>query len=578
MKGRRFSRTGFRPWRVAWLAGICAVLHADGEGDSVAVIYNSRLPESRDLAFYYAQRREVPTNQVFGFDLPVTETMTRAEFRDQLLKPLVKALQRQRLITVRSEIVPAGRDKTGDSVQKVVDARIRYGTLCYGVPVKILRDPALNEPGTDKVRIEVRRNEAAVDSELSALPLLLQGSPLTGPLRNPVAGVTNAAQIHPTNGVWMVARLDGPTVEVARGLVDKAIEAETHGLWGRAYFDLRGLTNGNYKLGDDWLRATADLARRLGFETVVDDAPETFSAAFPMSQIAFYAGWYDGQVSGPFTRPKVEFMPGAVAYHLHSFSAQVLRTADQYWAGPLLARGATATVGYVEEPYLEGTINVAAFLGGLTLGGFSLGEAAYGAQQTISWQTTVLGDPLYRPFGRRDPAEPFGKRLQELHGRLLAEKSRLIEWSHLQVVNLSMERRAPWSEVIGYLQQQSITATSSVLQEKLGDLYYGRGKLADAIDAYAKALKLEMTPQQRTRVMLGQAQLLTLYTRRQQALDLYRQFLKEFPDYPDRLGIYQKMLPVAQDLNQPAEVARCQKEIERLAPPPSPSQPQPHHK
>lgn len=573
MKSRPFSRARCLPARAAWLAGLCAAVHAGGQGDSVAVIYNSRMPESRDLAFYYAQRRDVPTNQVFGFDLPTTETMTRAEFRDQLLKPLVKALQRQRLITVRSEIVPAGRERTGDATQKVVDARIRYGTLCYGVPVKILKDPALSEPGADKVRIEVRRNEAAVDSELAALPLLLQNAPLTGPMHNPVSGTTNAAQIHPTNGVWMVARLDGPSVEIARGLVDKAIEAETHGLWGRAYFDLRGLTNGNYKLGDDWIRASAALARRLGFETVVDESPETFSAEFPMSQIALYAGWYDGQVSGPFNRPKVEFMPGAVAYHLHSFSAHVLRTADQYWAGPLLARGATATLGYVEEPYLEGTMNVAAFLGGLTLGGFSFGEAAYGAQQAISWQTTVLGDPLYRPFGRSDPGEPFGKRLQDLHGKLLAENSRLIEWSHLQVVNLSLERRAPWGEAVGYLEQQPITATSSLLQEKLGDLYYGRGKLADAISAYGKALRLEMTPQQRTRVMLGQAQLLALYTRRQQALDLYGQFLKEFPDYPDRLGVYQKMLPLAQDLNQAAEVARCQKEIDRLAPPPAAPQP-----
>ena len=170
------------------------------------------------------------------------------------------------------------------------------------------------------------------------------------------------------------------------------------------------------------------MVRRLGFETVIDDKPDTFSAAFPMSQIAFYAGWYDGQFSGPFTVSKVEFMPGAVAYHLHSFSAHVLRTPDQYWVGPLLAKGATATIGYVEEPYLEGTINVAAFFADFTALGFNFGEAAYAAQPSISWQTTVVGDPLYRPFGRKNPADHFGKRLQELHGELLARKSKLIEW------------------------------------------------------------------------------------------------------------------------------------------------------
>src|SRR5207249_7061503 len=93
-------------------AGFCSSLLAGGQGKSVAVIYNSRLPESKELAFYYAQRREVPTNQVFAFDLPATETMTRAEFRDQLQKPLLKALERQKLLTLRNEIIPATRDRT----------------------------------------------------------------------------------------------------------------------------------------------------------------------------------------------------------------------------------------------------------------------------------------------------------------------------------------------------------------------------------------------------------------------------------------------------------------------------------
>ncbi len=532
----------------------------------IVVIFNNAMPESKELAFYYAQRRAVPTNQVLGLELPTTETMTRAEFREQLQRPLLKALERQKLWTLRSEIVPATRDKTGDVSKRITEAKIRYLTLCYGVPVKIARDSHLSEAGAEKVRIELRRNDAAVDSELAALPLLLQNQPLTGPARNPVFGVTNAAMIHPTNGVLVVARLDGPSAETARGLVDKAIEAETNGLWGRAYFDLRGLTNTNYKLGDDWIRGAADLVRRLGFETIVDDRPETFSASFPMSQIAFYAGWYDGQVSGPFARPKVEFMPGALAYHLHSFSAQVLRTPENYWVGPLLAAGATATLGYVEEPYLEGTVNVASLFADFTVLGFSFGEAAYAAQQSISWQTTVVGDPLYRPFGRKNPEDHFGRRLEALHGELLARHSPFVEWSHLQVANLNLVMGFPVSEVIGYLEREPTTKRSAVLQEKLGDIFYARGKLADAIDAYGKALRLEMTPLQRVRVMLTQAQLLSLYTRRQQALDLYRQFLKEFPDYPDSLSIYQKMLPLAQDLNQTGEAEKIQKQIEHLLP------------
>ena len=170
-------------------------------------------------------------------------------------------------------------------------------------------------------------------------------------------------------------------------------------------------------------------------------------------------------------------------------------------------------------------------------------------------------------IGRKNPGDHFGKRLQELHGELLKQRSPLIEWSHLQVVNLNQRAGAPVSDTIDYLEQEPTTQKSAVLEEKLGDLFYARGKLADAIDAYGKALKLGMTPLQRVRVMLAQAQLLSLYAKRQQALDLYRQFLKQFPDYPDLLAIYQKMLLLAQDLNLASEVEKIQDHIARLSPP-----------
>ena len=81
----------------------------------------------------------------------------------------------------------------------------------------------------------------AVDSELAWLPLVKMDFPLTGPFPNWVYGVTNAALLNPTNGILLVARLDGPTADIANGLVDKAMQAERDGLWGRAYFDARGI-------------------------------------------------------------------------------------------------------------------------------------------------------------------------------------------------------------------------------------------------------------------------------------------------------------------------------------------------
>ena len=46
-------------------------------------------------------------------------------------------------------------------------------------------------------------------------------------------------------------------------------------------------------------------------------------------------------------------MAGAVALHIHSFSAPTLRSDSAGWCGPFVARGVTATVGNVFEPYLD---------------------------------------------------------------------------------------------------------------------------------------------------------------------------------------------------------------------------------
>ena len=68
-----------------------ANIHAGGE--EVVVIYNSKLPESKALADFYARKREVPREQIFGFALSENETISRAEFRRDLERPLAKRLE-----------------------------------------------------------------------------------------------------------------------------------------------------------------------------------------------------------------------------------------------------------------------------------------------------------------------------------------------------------------------------------------------------------------------------------------------------------------------------------------------------
>jgi len=510
------------------LAILAPALHGAEPGSAAVVIYNSRLPASKDVADYYAARRNVPPDQILGLDLPTEETMSRADYRDGLEHPLLQFLENKKLMVYSSP-----------KALKPSSAKIRYAVLCYGVPLRIAEDSSVIEPAQANIKEALRRNGAAVDSELSVLPTQDPSVPLTGPLRNPGYEKTNAWWFNPTNGLLLVARLDGPSAEIARQLVDKAIEAETNGLWGRAYFDLRGLTSGAYKMGDDWIGEAAKLSQRYGFETVVDNQPETFSEAFPMSQIAFYAGWYDWNVSGPFTRPKVEFMPGAFAYHLQSFSAQSLRTTNKNWCGSLLAAGATATMGCVDEPYLECTPNIAVFFAGW-LSGFSFGEAAYDCQQALSWQTTVIGDPLYRPFGQ-DP--------RALHEALRRRHSKLIEWSHLRVVNRSLNLGVKPAKMVAYLTDKELPQDSAVLTEKLSDLYQMEGEDSLAIKACRRALELGPTPQQRVRLTLTLAERLVAVGKGKQALAVYQDFRQKNPDYPDQTGLNKRIVELERQLH-----------------------------
>ncbi len=544
-------------------AGTTLILSAAERGSEVVVVFNSRMAESKGVAEHYAERRHVPREQIFGLDLPAAEAMTRREFLDQLQQPIQRKLEENKLLTFSPATNRFPDFKPDDpSFRRVVEGRVRYVVLCYGVPTKIRSDPTLVEEGAEKVPPELRRNEAAVDTQLALLPVYEQRLPWAGPLRNPFYAVTNAAMFFATNGLLLVTRLDGPSAAIARGLVDKALDAETNGLWGRAYFDARGLgTNDNYRLGDEFLRGAASVARRFGFETELDEKPETFSAAYPMSQIALYAGWYDQVVSGPFTRPTVEFMPGAFAYHLYSFSAQTIRSADHSWVGTLLQKGATCTMGAVDEPYLSGTPDIFVFVSRFTFLGFTFGEAAYAAQPSLSWQSTIIGDPLYRPFGQK---------LESLHRDLEKRQSPLLEWSHLLVVDRNLSIGSKPLEMIGYIEACPIYRQSAVLLEKLGDLYWAKGNLGDAIDTYEAALQRVASPPQRLRLLLKAAEKRSVYGPDAKAYGHYQTLIKEHPDYPDLLKIYLQMLPLAKRMQNTTEIERCEKEIKRLNPMPTP--------
>lgn len=533
---------------------------AEERGAEVVVLYNAALPDSQAVAEHYAQRRGVPTNQVIGLPMPTTEAISRADFETRIEAPLVAALRARELIKVRDEIRAATDSAPGRIVQVLQESRVRYLAPCYGVPLRVAEDPTYRDPIVPAMHENLRRNEAAVDAELTALPLLLTGVARTGPIVNVWAGTTNAAHLHPLNGVFVVSRLDGPTPQIARALVDRALEAEQNGLLGRGYFDLRGTTDPAYQPGDLWISNAWAAVSRYGYDTHLDQRPATLPVGFPLSHVAFYAGWYDQNASGPFALPQVEFMPGAVAYHLHSFSASTLRSTNHSWAAPFLARGVTATMGSVAEPYLDGTPEVGICFTRLIYGGFTWGEAVLASQRLLSWMTVAVGDPLYRPF-----AVSALERAKDLAAR----RQGRLDWTLVTLYNRKKESSRDLPAVIAELEQEPRLRFSALLEEKLADFLVEADQPERAAGWYRKAAGWMVSPQQRKRLLWNAAEAAQKAGRTSDAYDSYRQLLRESEHPPEPRLLHERLQSLALALGKDAEARQWAQELERHSPSPS---------
>jgi uncharacterized protein (TIGR03790 family) len=209
----------------------------------------------------------------------------------------------------------------------------------------------------------------------------------------------------------MVSRLDGPTPQIAKGLVDKAITAEKKGLRGTACIDSRGIADDKQPFSmahfDQSLRDLAMLLRlragagigprrnRLNLE-VKEERTEKLFEPESCPDTAIYCGWYS-------LRRYVDafdFVDGAIGFHVASFEAADLRDPNStQWCPAMLMDGITATMGAVNEPYLHAFPNPSEFFLEL-LNGRCLVEAFYRTQPFCSWQMLLIGDPLYTPFGK----------------------------------------------------------------------------------------------------------------------------------------------------------------------------------
>ena len=365
------------------------------------VVFNPAFEGSEELAKFYAANRHIAADHLVGLVCPTTETITRDEFENTIREPLLRKLNEKKwwVVEKRDVLDPNGRPR-GQELQ-VVKQDIRVIVLMRGMPLRVKRSQ-------DKAELPVTEaDEASVDSELSALGLLQR--PIKGPLENRYYESTRRFPEHKeTRGQFITGRLDAADDDTVKRMIKDTINAEYDGLWGRAVVDF-ALRDGSYLEGEKWLGNCVKLFRETGIPVFADRNKEVIREGWPLPDTILYFGWYADKMSGALASDKFRFKPGAIACHLHSFSAETLRSSDARWCAPMLEHGAAAVLGNVWEPYLSLTTHFDVFTSRLTEG-FTLGEAMWSATPVLSWMNVLVGDPLYRPFmrdtkGRKPRAE-----------------------------------------------------------------------------------------------------------------------------------------------------------------------------
>ncbi len=358
--------------------------------DQIVVVVNEDKYESSQVARHYMQARGIPEKNLIRIATSHNEEVSWPVFVRQVWNPLLQKLQQGGWLQGELSAEP---DASGRRRMRVTENKIGYLVLCPGIPLRIANDPDLvATEAVPNLGTAFAMTTAAVDSEL--VLLAQPTSHATGFIPNPFFQKSPADLSPAETKHWVrVARLDGPTVQATLQLIDNALTGEQRGMLGRAYID-RG---GPHKQGEEWLQATAGLLQKVGFDTSIETTPALFGEETRFDAPAFYFGWYATNIGGRLARPDFHFPPGAIALHIHSFSAQTLRSATLGWAGPLVARGATITIGNVAEPYLQLTTIPPLLVAGF-LQGMQAGEAYAFANPAWSWQTILLGDPLYQPF------------------------------------------------------------------------------------------------------------------------------------------------------------------------------------
>lgn len=394
------------------LPGTCLAL-SPGE---ILVIANPDFPHSTELARYYMEKRAIPEQNLLLIPTTGQERCTREEYDTKIAGPVRKYLEKLDAagVHIRCLLTMYGipltvyesqlRDEEAKELERLkgLAARLKSQMDKGGVKadefVKDLK-AQYDETLQEIERVSKADRLAAVDSELALVRIT--NYPLSGWLPSPLYIGFHGKKIKDMpESALLVSRLDGPSAEIIKRVIDDSLFAEEHGLQGKAYFDARWPDPGKsdlkgYAFFDASLHKAAALVRRTKLMEVVLDEKESLFQPGECDNAALYCGWYSlGKYIDAF-----KWVRGSVGYHIASAECSTLRRPDStVWCKMMLEKGVAATIGPVDEPYVDAFPPPELFFALLLEGKATLAECFGLSSPFVSWRMILIGDPLYCPF------------------------------------------------------------------------------------------------------------------------------------------------------------------------------------
>ncbi len=393
--------------RIVFIISVILLITAAVQGlesEQILVITNGDIKASLQLAQYYCKVRNVPRKNVLTVRLgeKLIDEISRDDYEEKIAEPVRKKLLDPELYHIRCLVTTYGVPfKVGKRGQlKGHEEKLKQlKELLEQIKKENNDNEAEQKEAERKItlleleinRIEGKETNASVDSELS---MVLCGN---YELYRWQANELRSNILRGSSNMLMVSRLDGPSFEIAKGLIDKAVSAEKKGLVGNIYID-RGYSELKkdieiFEQFDRSLSQTALMFKTEGKKAIEESSAELFGPNdCPLT--AVYCGWYSLKKY----IDAFDFVNGAIGIHISSLEAVNLRDADSsQWCPAMLRDGVAVTIGAVAEPYLHTFPEPKVFFRYL-LDSLCIAEAYYYTKPYNSWQLMLLGDPLYKPF------------------------------------------------------------------------------------------------------------------------------------------------------------------------------------